>query len=81
MAHIDIDIEDYLDEVDDHYLIKELMRRFESKNEKIRLSFKNEFKEILKEYDDDAGWPAIETLVDIEKKEYIVRNWNNLIYK
>lgn len=37
MARIDIEIEDYLDEVDTRYLVQELQKRKDLKNYKIKL--------------------------------------------
>ena len=73
MAYIDIDIEDYLDEVDTRFLVRELNDR--KKTGKL----KKELDEIIDELDiDPPGWPKIKTLMDKEKQEYILNNWDKI---
>jgi len=77
MALVDVDIEDYLDEVSDYYLIKELKRRATNK------TTKKELMEAFRELQEDDGeavdyWPEIKTLLDKQKREWVNQNWEEI---
>lgn len=78
MATIDIDIENYIDEIDDYYLIRELKRRADNKNKKAQESFKEIINEMIKGEEDKIGWPKILTVADKQKQEWIIENWDNI---
>ena len=63
MAFIDVDIEDYIDEISDYNLIKELKKRADQGKEEAVLVFK---------------WPEIETVLDQQKQDWVIENWNNI---
>lgn len=78
MATIDIYIENYIDEIDDYYLIRELKRRADNKNKKAQESFKEIINEMIKGEEDVIGWPKILTVADKQKQEWIIENWDNI---
>ena len=78
MATIDIDIEDYLDEVSDYYLIRELKRRADNGNAKAKNSFNEDFKEVMDEFNEEGIWPEIKTLDDERRRDWVNENWNNI---
>jgi len=74
---IDIDIEDYIDEIDDYFLIKELKRRANNK------TGKKELAEAFKELQEDGGeevayWPEIKTLDDKLRRDWVNENWERI---
>ena len=64
MVTIDIDIENYIDEIDDYFLIKELKHRADNGNKKAKDAFKESIKEVLVEDDEAEKWPEIKTISD-----------------
>ena len=78
MASIDIDIEDYIDEISDYYLIKELKRRADNGNQKAKDAFKEAAKEIIKEEEKESGWPEIKTVLDQLKQDWVNENWERI---
>lgn len=71
MALIKVDIEDYIDEIDDYYLIKELKRRADNGNKSVIDFIENEDDKI-------TLWPEIKTIADHQKREWVNENWDNI---
>ena len=78
MATIDIDIEDYIDEIDDYFLIRELKRRADNGNKKAKEAFKESVREVIKEDDEGDKWPEIKTIADQQKQEWVIENWERI---
>lgn len=78
MATIDIDIEDYIDEIDDYFLIKELKRRADNGNKKAKDAFKESIRDVLKEDEEGQNWSKIKTISDQQKKEWVIENWERI---
>lgn len=76
MAIIDIDIEDYIDEISDYYLIKELKRR--ANNKQTRKDLQEAFKELQEEEKKESGWVEIMTILDKQKQEWVNENWERI---
>lgn len=72
MARIDIDLEDYLDEVDTRFLIRELNNR-----KKIG-QLKNDLDEILDELEINDFCPPIKTILDQQKRDWVNENWDKI---
>ena len=76
MAITDIDIEDYIDEISDYYLIKELKRR--ANNKQTRKDLQEAFKELQEEEKKESGWVEIMTILDKQKQEWVNENWERI---
>ena len=76
MAIIDFDIEDYIDEISDDCLIKELKRR--KNHRKLKEYLKEAFKEFKEEERKESGWPEIRTILDKQKQEWVNENWEKI---
>jgi hypothetical protein len=72
MAYVEIDIEDYLDDVDSKYLITELRKR------KNNNTLKEDANDIFRAYEDSEKWPEIKTVLDQQKQDWVIENWNNI---
>jgi hypothetical protein len=73
MTYVEIDIEDYLDEVPADCLIKELKRR--KRDGKLS---KEDDKFVGSKDDWIEDWPEIKSVSDQQKQEFIKENWNNI---
>ena len=72
MARIDVDIEDYLDEVDTRFLVRE----FQTRKKAGKLI--KEIAVILDELDINGKWPEIKTVLDQQKQDWVIENWDKL---
>jgi len=79
MATIDIDIEDYIDEIDDYFLIKELKRRSDNGNKKCKDAYKESVIDFLEqEGEENTKWPEINTILDEQRREWVNENWERI---
>ena len=79
MALIKVDIEDYIDEIDDYYLIKELKRRADNGNKNAKKTYKESVIDFIENKDDKITlWPEIKTIADQQKREWVNENWDNI---
>lgn len=72
MALVDIDIEDYLDEVDTKYLIKELRIRKE------KGTLKGDADDIFHVLEAWEKWPDITNVLEQRKQEWVIENWERI---
>ena len=80
MAKINIDIEDYLDEVDEQVLFNELERRYKRMSKSVKVEF-DDFVFGIMEDEFNSGWPDVKTMADEIKREYIKENWDKLSFE
>ena len=73
MALVDVDIEDYLDEVNTVYLIKELKAR-----QKAGRMTKEDGQLIDKIEAAVPEWPEIKTVLDQQKQDWVIENWEKI---
>jgi hypothetical protein len=73
MALVDIDIEDYLDEVDAKFLIKELRRRQKEG------TLHEDASGIFKALEDHEKWPEIKSVLDQQKQDWVIENWERIM--
>lgn len=74
MAQVDFEIEDYLDECDTRYLVRELVRR------KVKGDILKDLDELVDEIEAliKPSWPEIKTLADKQKQEWVNQNWEGI---
>ena len=73
MALVDVDIEDYLDEVSTSNLIKELEIR------KRRGNLSKENGKIIDLFEVDIpAWPPIKSVLDQQKQDWVIENWERI---
>ena len=82
---MNIDIDDYLEEASNECLFAECLKRYKElkKDQKVLSQRKySEFEdmifEVLEDNNENEGWPRMKTLADLEKRQAIKDNWNQL---